>query len=1025
MKESVYILHINFKLACLLHLSDFIASVPNEHQNNFIYYNFMNPGYSVEKLIENFKDSVFPVFEKAIEHIPEAQRKEVVAKLKQAIPETEGEFPLESVQKIGMLKETKLQNMDEVWLEAIEEATSAMPELVMLPQNESHFKAREGDSIIISFGKLFKRIRRVFRKATHSISNAFRRMFKKPEIEFEVAKREVPFKNIIRMLLFRLKPEIVLWKQEQYRFISRVFEATQGWMYPEADRDEESEPEPKSGSFEGLVNNLLKTYEEEFKEEQKKLLESYQSLEEELTQILELVGTIELPASKFDDTNLEKDKSAFASGLTANNAKWLELKDALSQRLELLLSLKHLEQDIRTEEDTFRDEIDHFYLEQIIKGHKTLSEIIQEGMSVLKDSGSLSIGDLTDHCESIFDQASKEVQDLIIDPLHASIEEKKLSTFLNNYIESVTEFSSSQPEKGIIIEDLNIEESKPVFDIKQIEWRRFVLRMINKHVATELNASLVEPESMLSLFIERYQEVVQIIETNLDIIDEVQKNEEEEPVSIALKSLERSITKIEEIEELIREERASLPEKVASQNQLLIENLSALLIKQDVSEIKWAETQLKVKESAGDFGTKLTVFWANFVDRADLGRRFLTRKYRQYDDVVRGFLGLKKPVSQTVENTNLATFLHETDQKFEKLPFIYRRLFDFKREIEAGFFINNPLYFDSCKKALELWKGGFPASISLIGEKGSGKSTLTRFLMEEVFEEEKTYNLSFSKTFWEQSSILKEVAKMLGLKEPESPEELVAAIKKKRKGSVVVLENLQNCYLRNMNGYGAMKSLLYIISESKKEILWVVTCSRYAWNFLNVAFNVGDYFSYSITTDVLNADQMKSLILKRQKASGYQLEYIADASTLKSRAYKKYLDDKEAEQEFLENKYFEKLTNLAEGNATVGMILWIRSIKDINEAYFTIESLDFMNTTSLDGLDAISQFALSAFILHDSLTAIELASLLNQNESEAEMTISRLASRGLLVTQKDKYFALNDLVYRQVVRLLKSRNILH
>ncbi|MFV1884393.1 MAG: ATP-binding protein [Balneola sp.] len=987
----------------------------------------MNPEYSVEKLIENFKDSVFPVFEKAIEHIPEAQRKDVVAKLKQAIPEIEGEFPLESVQKIGLLKETKLQNMDEVWLEAIEEATSAMPELVMLAQNESHFKAREGDSIVISFGKLIKQIHRFFRKGAHSTSNAFRRMFKQTEKEFEEAKREVPFKNIIRLLLFRLKPEIVLWKQEQYRFISRVFEATQSWAYPEAGEVEESEPEPEpeATSFEGLVNNLLKTYDEEFKEEQKRLLESYQSLEGELTEILELVGTIELPASKFDDTILEKEKSAFTSGLSSNNAKWLELKDALSQRLELLLGLKHLEQGVKTEEHTFRDEIDHFYIEQIISGHKTLLEIIQEGMSVLKDSGSLSIEDLTNHCESIFDQASKAVQDSIIDPLHTSIEEKKLSTFLNNYIESVSEFSSSQPEQGIIIEDLNIEESKPVFDIKQIEWRRFVLRMINKHIATELNASLVEPESMLSLFIERYQEVVQIIETNLDIIDEVSKNEEEEPVSIALKSFERSITKIEEIEELIKEERASLPEKVASQNQLLIENLSALLIKQDVSEIKWAETQLKVKESAGDFGTKITVFWANFVDKADLGRRFLTRKYRQYDDVVRGFLGLKKPVSQTVENTNLATFLHETDQKFEKLPFIYRRLFDFKREIESGFFIQNPLYFDSCRKALELWKGGFPASINLIGEKGSGKSTLTRFLMEEVFREEKTYNLSFSKTFWEQSSILKEVAKMLGLKEPESPEELVNAIKKKRKGSVVVLENLQNCYLRNMNGYGAMKSLLYIISESKKEILWVVTCSRYAWNFLNVAFNVGDYFSYSITTDVLNADQMKSLILKRQKASGYQLEYIADASTLKSRAYKKYLDDKEAEQEFLENKYFEKLTNLAEGNATVAMILWIRSIKDIDEAYFTIESLDFMNTTSLDGLDTISQFALSAFILHDSLTALELASLLNQNESEAEMTVSRLAYRGLLVAKKDKYFALNDLVYRQVVRLLKSRNILH
>ncbi len=988
----------------------------------------MKTGYSVEKLIEDFKNSVFPVFEKAIEHIPEAQRKDIKEKLSQATIEADGPFPVDSVHKLVSLKETKLENLDEVWIDAIEEATANLPELVILLQDESHFISREGDSFIISVGKFFKRIRRSSRKGFHAIENAFRRMFKQPETEFKVATREVPFKNIIQILLLKLKPEIIHWKQAQYRYISRVFEAVQSWTYPnatEAENEQEEGENAESITFLELVNKLIETYDQEFEEEQKTLFQSYRSIEDELKKVLSLIGTIELSSSKFDNEILENEKSGFKKELMTSNSLWLDLKDALTLRLELLVSLKELEYGIKSEESDFKDDVEQFYIDNIISGHKELSQIVREGMSELNESGSPAIKALISQCENIYEKVEEVVKRTVVDPLNLSIEQKKLSSFLNEYVETVTEFSSAQPEKGAIIENLDIEGDKPVFNIKQVEWRRFVLRMINKHIATELDAALIEPESSLSIFIERYQEVVQIIETNLDVIDEVSKKEEEEPVTIALKSLERSVNKIEEVEELVKKERASLTHRVSDQNKLLIENLAALLIKQDVSEIKWADTQLKVKESAGDFSTKVTVYWAKFIDRADLSRRFVTRKYRQYEDVVRGFLGLKKPVSQIVENTNLATFLHETDQKFEKLPFIYRRLFDFRREIEASFFIQNPLYFDSCRKALELWKGGFPASINLIGEKGSGKSTLTRFLLEDIFKEEKSYNLSFSKTYWDQPSILKEVSNALNLKEIHSPEDLVLEAKKKRKGSVFILENLQNCYLRNMNGYDAIKSLLYIISETKKEILWVVTCSRYAWDFLNVAFNVGDYFSHSITTDILNADQMKQLILKRQKASGYQLEYIPDASTQKSRAYKKHLDDKEAEQQFLENKYFDKLTNLAEGNATVGMILWIRSINEINEAYFTIESLEFMNTTSLDGLDRISQFALSAFILHDSLTAKELSSLLNQTESEAEMTVSRLASRGLLVATKENYYALNDLVYRQVVRLLKNRNILH
>ncbi len=999
----------------------------------------MKPGYSVEKLINDFNESVFPVFAKAIEHIPQAQKKDVDEKLKAGIAESDESFPIEAVQKLTSLKESKLESLDEIWIEAIEEATSNLPEIIMLPQNESHFNAREGDSVFISMGKFFKRVRRGLRKAGHSVSNAFRRMFKKPEEEFEVAVREVPFKNIVRILLFRLKPEIILWKQAQYRFIARVFEAIQIWSYPEEVKEQEAEvdteqeeealPEKEEAKekkpYDELLSGLVETYHEEFNLQQKKLNEAYSSVEEKLKGILELAGTVELSSSKFDDEILEKEKTGFSSDLKLSNSRWLELKDALTQRLELLLSLKTLEKGVDEKEDHFEENIQSFYRENIVSGHKQLAQSVKEGITKLETSEKLSLDNLVAHCESLHAKVSEITRVEIIEPIQSALEQKYLSSLLDEYVEEVTNYSSKQPEQGAIIEDLDIEGEKPLFNIKKVEWQRFVTRMLNKHIAAELDASLINPEASLAQYIERYQEVVQIIETNLDVIDEVSKKEEEEPVSIALKSLERSNTSIEEIEELIKTQRESLPEKVLTQNDVLINKLAALLIKQDVSEIKWADTQLKVTESAGDFGTKITVFWANFVDRADLSRRFITRKYRQYDDIVRGFLGLQKPVSHNVESTNLATFLHETDKKLEELPFIYRRLFDFRRDIEPGFFIQNPLYFDNCRKALELWKGGFPASINLLGEKGSGKSTLTRFLTEDVFKDEKIYNLSFTKTFWKDDLILKEVSKTLGLSESKNQEELVAEIKKKRKGSVVIIENLQNCYLRNMDGYSAMRSLLYTISATKSEILWVVTCSRYAWDFLNVVFNVGEYFSHSITTDNLNTDQMKSLILKRQKASGYQLEYIADASTKKSRAYKKHLDDREAEQEFLQDKYFEKLTSLAEGNATVAMILWIRSIKEIGEVYFTIESLEFMNTTSLDGLDAHLQFALSAFILHDSLTAHELALILNQSESETEMIVSRLVSRGLLVAHKGGYYALNDLVYRQVVRMLKSRNILH
>jgi hypothetical protein len=177
-------------------------------------------------------------------------------------------------------------------------------------------------------------------------------------------------------------------------------------------------------------------------------------------------------------------------------------------------------------------------------------------------------------------------------------------------------------------------------------------------------------------------------------------------------------------------------------------------------------------------------------------------------------------------------------------------------------------------------------------------------------------------------------------------------------------------------------------------------------------------------TDDLSADEIQQLILKRQKASGYQLWFEADEQTLKSRSYQKLMDNDEQAKEYLQQRYFEKLARMAEGNATVAMVLWIRSIKEFDDTFFTIYPFNFSATEQLEGLDNEDLFVLSAFIRHDALKPAELAVILECTQNEAEMAISRLYSRGILLLEDDQY-ELNDLIYRQVVRMLKTRNILH
>ena len=129
-------------------------------------------------------------------------------------------------------------------------------------------------------------------------------------------------------------------------------------------------------------------------------------------------------------------------------------------------------------------------------------------------------------------------------------------------------------------------------------------------------------------------------------------------------------------------------------------------------------------------------------------------------------------------------------------------------------------------------------------------------------------------------------------------------------------------------------------------------------------------------------------------------------------------------QEYLKKIYFEKLAELTEGNTSVATILWLRSIKRIERRTFIITPIQPVNIETLEILKPDTLFTLAAVVLHDTLKVAELCRVLNLSLAQSRVTLTRLRSRGILIENQQGYF-LNQLVFRQVLRLLKRRNIIH
>jgi predicted house-cleaning noncanonical NTP pyrophosphatase (MazG superfamily) len=449
-----------------------------------------------------------------------------------------------------------------------------------------------------------------------------------------------------------------------------------------------------------------------------------------------------------------------------------------------------------------------------------------------------------------------------------------------------------------------------------------------------------------------------------------------------------------------------------------------LLEKQDVNEVRLAGAEFMAKETAIGWKTKFQVWWAIVSEKAELFGRFIWKKGKLYFQNIRKFLGFAEKEKLEGDKTDLATFLSETDEKIAELPFIYRRLFDFNKEVDDRFYIRKPEQFERFKKGYELWQNQFPSTLAIVGEKGSGKSIFTRILIKEILIKNDVIEINFRDTIWKPKDLVSKISNALKIDDVETIDDLIAAIKRKKKRVVVILENVQNCYIRNISGFEAIEQLMLLISETNKEVMWITSTTKYGWVFLDRVVNISDYFTHTVETDNLVAEQIEQLILKRHRASGYQLHFLADDATKKSRTFKKLMGDEKKTQEFLKDRYFEKLAKLAEGNSSIAMIFWIRSINEYDDTHFYINPFNFNTINRIDELDSEELFAMAAFVLHDSLTANELSEIMHQPLRNSKLIVSRLTSRSILYST-DNGHMLNQLIYRQVVRVLKEANFIH
>lgn len=969
-----------------------------------------------------------------------------------------------AVRSKSLLSDSSAESFGGKWIKALTPLCDELPETVVVRQEDERFLVAENDTLLTA---LVKRIKSVMFRAGRSISR------KGPD-EYHW-KQVIPLRDLVNSALLHdpaicrdlIAAEYASLARAMAFLLNEIKEDVKSHSSPEsaggdqiatekkeeeadirdADSDGLSDDEVKEGS-EQKNNGLSKDLEdvsafrlsvldnvEEYLNGAIALLIQFHDGEIPFSDALDVsrnrietrlhkAGTLEFPFRK-----LSERRKARVSGMTAREIQKIEKQWIIYIRsqitdLEIQLELARFGSEAMEAEENllkathgyFRD---HFYL-PMEEGVRFLREMIA-GITELK-SPRITVREIEKAREAFRIGFSEKTTAFMGD---TDLQEQFLAR-IGEILSELELQMNGFSENLLVAEKRKLAVPWPEVKIDDFAWRAIASRFLKDKAINELQPDRQKFPELLREQLNTLEETVNIIDVNLEAALASEQGESgESSFTVAASGMERAISTIEKGIRNVREKQDAYEQQIRTRLPDAFQNLAGLMLSRSYDQFERRDKALQMKTTALSWKEKAIRGSAIFMEQSELAYRYSKIKVREYRKPVAKFLGWKEEDTASLRHKqDLTEYLTRSASLLNTLPYIYQRLFRRSFLIDRRFYIDDQNNVNRLMNGYQQWEKGLAWNMAIVGQKGSGKSTLLHFFLEQLGDRHEVVAIGIDATISSPEKLMRIISGKLGYPETEDLEELINKIRADSKKRVLVFEGLQNVYIRNINGYEAIRSFWVLMSQTTTQLFWVATCSSSAWEFFDRMFGVRQLFSQTVRTDQLTAMQIEKGIMVRHKATGYGLEFEASEKIRKTRAYRKLLGRDDEIQQLLRKEYFEQLAEISAGNFSSAMIFWLQSIREFDDARFVIglsevADIDILDITSRDVL-----FALAALIRHDTLTAGDLALAMHINVSDSKLILGQLSSRGLIVSTKNG-FLINHLVYRQIKELLHRKNILH
>ena len=917
------------------------------------------------------------------------------------------------------------------FIEQINQFIESQETLVTEVQDSARFRAQPDDRFWIKMAKRVKNLLFYLFIWPRNLINFFRRLVRKPNKYGQQWQRRVPLQGLQAFYLRDQMAAAMMPLLEQV--YAKIASSSESLWYLDEKIDRQfievihtseidkatASPSPIdfSTTTETVLSDVavLKT---EMKKGSKEIFDvTFQSYLE----AYQKVGTLELPEKRFNLDRVKRKHEALRQRYQRLSLGWHNTFFVQDEHYNLDQELYQLRYGT----------LEQYYLLDQKLGKKIKQKINDQLLEVFKflNQVNANLEDFSGNRDALSEfiqqqkyDCFKNLKTRLVPQAIKALLDQNLPAQIDNIEVRVKNHVAQLSEKRAVVKNLQLDQPTKTSDIDYFSPQELIafetlpdFLSVTKKLKSELVHQIDEIQKNL-------MDLEQITDFNLaSALASLEDEEsEEDPLTIGKEGIERAATRIDDIKEELKEMHKEVVAAISDSITAFNEGIFALTKTDTVFDIKLRVAKAKTIEKTKALQTRVTDYLQITVPR------MVSKAKRKLFILNRYYLETRKKYGISTQTVNLSaevsTFLSDTEASIKQLPFVYQRLFEIVPLENENFYVARQAESLQITKAFQNWQKSYFSPTVLVGEAGSGTTTLVNFWLAEQKTNCNLVNANATEQIYKETALLGFFRDLFKHPELESFEALADLLNSFKVKQIIVLENLQHFYLRKVDGFDCFKKMFWLISQTNKNVFWLATINLYAYEYLNKTLSIEDFFAYTIRLRALKDEQITSVILKRHSVSGYNVQYKPGKIDRKS---KKFIKAKpKAQQAFLEKEYFAGLNRLANSNISVALIYWLRSTLQVTDDSLVMGSLKDFDFSFLSNLNQSKLFTLHMLLLHDGLTTENHSLVFNQSIEKSKLDLILLHEDGILI-KRDEFYFLNPLLFRQVVNLLKAKNLLH